>query len=125
MKLEELLKQALLPPYGPLSTSGRHVEQTDGGTGFDVIADCRSDDQALLLAHCATQLPKTVEALRSLLRQPDTLLVKHGHWECQWCRREWSAACGDDEVPELCPDEDCPGHRARAILKEAEEVKES
>ena len=45
-----------------------------------------------------------------------------GRFVCRHCGREWGAACGDDDVPELCPSEDCPGHVARAALAAAEKT---
>jgi|TARA_R100001463_G_scaffold63233_1_gene116244 rubredoxin len=39
-------------------------------------------------------------------------------WECEKCGYEWSAACGDDEVPEIC---DCGGKVSLICYENAKE----
>lgn len=48
--------------------------------------------------------------------EPDTVEVE-GRRECRWCGRVYAGNIADNQVPELCPSDDCPGHRARAILE--------
>ena len=63
--------------------------------------------------------PALLEALKDLLGDaPDTHEV-NGRYECRHCGREWSAMCGDNEVPENCPSDDCPGFIARAAIAKA------
>lgn len=65
--------------------------------------------------------PALVEALSDLLGDGSDTHEVNGRYECRHCGREWSALCGDNEVPENCPSDDCPGHIARAALKAASE----
>jgi hypothetical protein len=65
----------------------------------------------------ANAAPELVAKLGEILQGigPDTHEAD-GRYECRWCGREWSAMCGDNEVPENCPSDDCPGHKARQLL---------
>ncbi len=70
------------------------------------------------VSQCAAA-PDLLAALEDLLGpNPDTHEV-NGRYECRHCGREWSAMCGDNEVPENCPSDDCPGFIARAAINKA------
>lgn len=55
--------------------------------------------------------------LELLGEEPDTIEID-GRWTCRWCGRVYSGMAGDNQVLELCPDDDCPGHKARKILEQ-------
>lgn len=59
---------------------------------------------------------KLSKAAHDLFHTPDTVEVE-GRYTCRHCGREWSAMCGDGDVPELCPSDDCPGNIAREVLR--------
>ena len=56
------------------------------------------------------------KAAHDLFHTPDTVEVE-GRYTCRHCGREWRAMCGDGDVPELCPSDDCPGNIAREVLR--------
>lgn len=60
-------------------------------------------------------------AVIELLGEGPDIIDVDGRWTCRWCGRVYSGTTGDNEVPEMCPSDDCPGHIARSILEEEDE----
>ena len=75
-----------------------------------------NSEQAKANARLIAAAPDLLEALKDLLGTTSDTREVNGRYECRWCGREWSALCGDNEVPENCPSDDCPGHIARAAI---------
>lgn len=54
-------------------------------------------------------------AVYRLFNTPDTVEV-NGRYTCRHCGREWSAMSSEDEIPLMCPSDDCPGLIARQVI---------
>jgi len=63
--------------------------------------------------------PELLAALKDLLGPEADVREGEKCWECRHCGREWSYMMGDNEVPENCPSDDCPGFIARAAIANA------
>lgn len=85
-------------------------------------------DNARRIVQCVNAHDALVGALKDIIGDGIDVVERAGadgqdaYFACRHCGREWSAMCGDDEVPEYCPSDDCPGHIARAALADAEKV---
>ena len=97
--------------------------------GFAEVVALAHPRNARRIAQCVNAHDGLVGALKDIIGDGPDVVEQDcggasgtGQFVCRHCGREWSAMCGDDEVPELCPSEDCPGHIARAALAAAETV---
>jgi len=62
--------------------------------------------------------PDMLDVLQALSLEPDIQMGEHA-WECRFCGREYSVMMGDNELPEICPDSDCPGYQMREVVARA------
>ena len=54
-------------------------------------------------------------AVYRLFNTPDTVEI-NWRYTCRHCGREWSAMSSEDEIPLMCPSDDCPGNIARLVI---------
>ena len=85
----------------------RWIDEADStaGTHYRGVLLCR--------VHAAA--PEMLEALRDLLCGDDDM---DDSMLCRWCGRDYSSS--DPPLDSaLCPDDDCPAYRGRAIIRKA------
>ena len=94
--------------------------------GFAEVVALAHPDNARRIVQCVNAHDALIGALKDIIGDGIDVVEQDcggttgtGQFVCRHCGREWSAARGDDEVPELCPDEECPGHIARKALADA------
>lgn len=94
--------------------------------GFAEVVALAHPHNARRIVQCVNAHDALVGALKDIIGDgPDVVEKDCGgastgeYMACRHCGREWGAGCGDDEILEFCPDEDCPGHIARKALADA------
>jgi len=104
----------------------RYIDD-EGCTEHYIVATCPIHpkiDKATADANARffARAPQMLAALKDLLDQPD---LEHqpadgegerDYLRCKWCYYAFNANCRND----LCPNDDCPGRIARALVAEAE-----
>ena len=94
--------------------------------GLAEVVALAHPNNARRIVQCVNAHDALVGALKDIIGDgPDVVeqdcggTTSTGYFVCRHCGREWSAAAGDDEVPEYCPSDDCPGYIARKALADA------